>query len=170
LNKPKGFTLIELVVVIVILGILSAVAAPKFINLSSDARISVMEALYASIKTAADQAKLKAYIAGAANNERSSSTNLPEVFINGQSMELKYGYPESYADGANAGDIIDLIDISDEFEVCYSTSCVSGNSSRVKIGYDTVEDSGCYVRYSEPGGTGSPSDTEYGLIIVKEGC
>jgi MSHA pilin protein MshA len=169
-NKHKGFTLIELVVVIVILGILASVAAPKFINLSSDARISILETLYASIKSAGDQTLLKARIVGADNNARSSSSNLPEVLINNQSMELKYGYPEAYAEGAGAGDIIDLIDVSEELEVCYSSSCISSNSSRVKVGFDTTENTGCYVRYSEPGGTGSPSSTEYGLIIVKDGC
>jgi MSHA pilin protein MshA len=170
LYKQKGFTLIELVMVIVLLGILSAVAAPKFINLSSEARISVLQAVYASFITAADQAKLKAVIAGVANNARSSSADLPELFINNQSMELKYGYPEAYAEGAAAGDIIDLIDISDELEVCYRITCTSANSSRVKVGFDTTENTGCYVRYSEPGGVGSPSMTEYGLIIVKDGC
>ncbi|MGL4750761.1 MAG: type II secretion system protein, partial [Shewanella sp.] len=38
MKRQQGFTLIELVVVIIILGILAVTAAPKFINLQSDAR------------------------------------------------------------------------------------------------------------------------------------
>ncbi len=51
MNK-KGFTLIELVIVIVILGILAATLAPKFINLQKDAKVAVVKALDGSIKTA----------------------------------------------------------------------------------------------------------------------
>ena len=48
--KPeKGFTLIELVMVIVIIGIISAVAIPKFVNLSTTARLSTARGVGAAI-------------------------------------------------------------------------------------------------------------------------
>ena len=170
MQPQRGFTLIELVAVIVLLGILSVTALPRFFDLSRDARIAVLNGLHSSIQVAAEQAKLKATIAGAHNNPRSSSSSLPSVSINGQIVELKYGYPEAWAEEADANDILDLITISDELSVCYSISCINSNSSRVKIGFDTTEGIGCYVRYSEPGGTGAPSDREYGLILVTNGC
>lgn len=50
MNKQNGFTLIELVVVIIILGILAVTAAPKFINLQSDARESALQGMKGAIQ------------------------------------------------------------------------------------------------------------------------
>ena len=48
--KPeKGFTLIELVMVIVIIGIISAVAIPRFVNLSTTARLDAARAVGAAL-------------------------------------------------------------------------------------------------------------------------
>jgi len=63
-NRQQGFTLIELIMVIVILGILAATALPKFVDLSSDARESKMEGLAGGIRGAVSIVKSKYIITG----------------------------------------------------------------------------------------------------------
>nr|WP_274614068.1 type II secretion system protein [Vibrio parahaemolyticus] len=52
MKKQTGFTLIELVVVIVILGILAVTAAPRFLNLQNDAREARLEGMKGAIESA----------------------------------------------------------------------------------------------------------------------
>ncbi|GAC12805.1 prepilin-type N-terminal cleavage/methylation domain-containing protein [Aliiglaciecola lipolytica] len=62
-NLHRGFTLIELIIVIVILGILSVVAAPRFINLQGDAISAQMSNLQAALKSANTLTFTKAVLA-----------------------------------------------------------------------------------------------------------
>lgn len=63
-KKNFGFTLIELVIVIVILGILSVTAIPKFIDLSSNAKGATLQAINASLSTGVNLIQTKAIIQG----------------------------------------------------------------------------------------------------------
>lgn len=70
-RKSAGFTLIELVIVIVILGVLAAVAAPRFIDLSQDAERSSLQAQASALESAS----AINYAAAAAAGDRSASGN-----------------------------------------------------------------------------------------------
>ncbi|KJG05328.1 MSHA biogenesis protein MshA [Photobacterium angustum] len=86
MNNQKGFTLIELVVVIVILGILAVTAAPKFMNLQVDARNASLQGLKGAIQGAAGITYGKAAVKG----QEGASGAISEA---GSTVTLAYGYP-----------------------------------------------------------------------------
>ena|SRR5690554_4160026 len=55
MKEENGFTLVELLIVMVIIGLLVAVAVPRFINMRTEAQRSACEATQASMQTAVEQ-------------------------------------------------------------------------------------------------------------------
>lgn len=100
MRSQKGFTIIELVMVIVILAILGGIAVPKYVDLRRDSVLATMEHLTGVLKSAATITYSKALIQGLESN---ASTT---ININGQNVAIIYGYPSGTA--AGIGQVIDL--------------------------------------------------------------
>ncbi|HZW14200.1 MAG TPA: type II secretion system protein [Noviherbaspirillum sp.] len=98
-KQQSGFTLIELVVVIVILGILAATALPKFVDLSNDARGGVMRGLEGSMRSADTMIYAKAAAAGIATKDAGTGVS---VSVNGQTILTKFGYAKDATELAKA--------------------------------------------------------------------
>jgi MSHA pilin protein MshA len=149
MKKNQGFTLVELIIVIVILGILAVTAAPRFLNLSGDATASTLNAVKASVQSASSLVYSKALIAG--NHTLATST----VSNNGTNIAIAYGYPQ-----AVATDITYLLDGGTDFTVVAGDAAAYfGSTSDDVVLYpatktiaDATEAKACHLVYKEPTG------------------
>ncbi|WP_300176774.1 type II secretion system protein [uncultured Aliivibrio sp.] len=141
MKKQGGFTLIELVVVIVILGILAVTAAPKFLNLQGDARASSLQGLKGAMSGAAGIVYGKAAIEGI---ERIENGGNGYKDIDG--IAVTYGYPMASSAGIGAA-VVGLgqdwsiaDDSGTELVATFKKDTLDGNLAEIKA-------TKCYVSY-----------------------
>lgn len=133
MSNSKGFTLVELTITIVILGILAVAAAPRFINVQTDAVIAKVQAMEGTVKSATKLMNAKAIILGL---EKQASASID---IGGINADIVYGYPDVYWMGTFRY-IINLDDVPylpNTSVVCESDWCGQGNQINVN-GVNTI--------------------------------
>ena len=139
-NQQTGFTLIELIRVIVILGVLAATALPKFVNLGSDARTATMKAVEGSMRSA--NAMIYAKAAVAVPSQLGATGTL---VINGTTVNTVFGYATSATVLAS---VMDLSPAADFTTVTLSISHAGA-----------ITPASCRVTYSAATATIPPSYT-----------
>lgn len=146
-NQQKGFTLIELVIVIVILGILAAFAVPRFADTSTDARKSTVKGLEGSVRSAAALAH--------ATSLAQSKAAGDSISMEGATIAMANFYPTESSSGIGAT-LADTAGFTPE---------LSGGIFRFKKDGAT-DPTNCAVTYDEAASTSSPPT----IAAITSGC
>ncbi|MCL1089003.1 prepilin-type N-terminal cleavage/methylation domain-containing protein [Shewanella profunda] len=172
MRRQQGFTLIELVVVIIILGILAVTAAPKFINLQGDARASTLQGLKGSLQGANTLVYSKAALAGL---EKKAFDAVPAHSIDigtGTPVVTHYGYLQSTQAQLSSAVDLALSDDEDNASDWYIAEGTSGSAASViyqagsaRFGNTTTTSNRCYLTYTPATETTVPT-----YVITDDDC
>ena len=169
-HKNRGFTLIELIIVIVILGVLAVTAAPRFIDLSSDANIATLEGMEGVIKTASQLVFSKAVI----QNVHREATATVDLDGDGTGdIDTEYGYP---SDARSTGITLALSgDFASEWawssrlnpqRVVLTSAGLSQSGAGQKVNNVPITTGNCYITYIGP----TAADAEPTVTLTTSGC
>lgn len=155
-NTQSGFTLVELVVVIVILGILAATALPRFVGLQGDARLAKANAILGAVRSAA----ALAHSAALARSQTAGTINME-----GTNVTMVNSYPT-----ANAAGIVAAAQLSTADGLTISAG---GAGAGAVVTIDIVgatTPATCRISYTAPAAGNAPAIVGVPNPLTLAGC
>jgi len=163
MQKQQGFTLIELVVVIIILGILAVTAAPKFINLQADATKSTLSGMQAALQGANSMIYSKAVLQGK-EKDAGAAVNIDSDGDGSLDLTAVYGFVK-----ADATELAKVLDINSTEWTIIAPSGPTISSADIIIypqGKTPSATAKCFLEYTDPTAVGGKPT----YAVVATGC